>query len=86
MKLPSKMLLLHAARTLRQSIFSIKLPKKLVAKSHLEGANEDFIDAVFYLSMYNSLACWKGDKKEATKELGKLSSDQPNIMHWKKTF
>jgi hypothetical protein len=49
--------------------------EELIAKRHLESANEDYIDAVYYLSIYTSLACWKGDKRVVTKELGKLSSE-----------
>jgi hypothetical protein len=49
--------------------------EELIAKSRLESANEDYIHAVYYLSMYTSLACWKGDKRVVTKELGKLSSE-----------
>ena len=49
--------------------------EELIAKRRLESANEDHIDAVYYLSMYNSLACWRGDKRVVTKELGKLSSE-----------
>jgi hypothetical protein len=49
--------------------------EELIAKRRLENANEDYVDAVYYLSMYNSLACWRGDKRVVTKELGKLSSE-----------
>ena len=54
---------------------SMQQKRRVCGQEILEGANEDFINAVYYLSMYNSLACWKGDKQEITKELGKLSSE-----------
>ena len=40
----------------------------------LQEKSEEYIDAVHYHRMYSFDACWKGDPKIVTSELGKLNS------------
>lgn len=41
----------------------------------LDKSVEEHIDSLYYLRMYNSAACWKGEPKVVTQELGKLKSE-----------
>lgn len=52
-----------------------KLKDDLAKEKSLEKASEEYIDAVYYHRMYNSDACWKGEPRVVTNELGKLKSD-----------
>jgi hypothetical protein len=54
----------------------VRLEKEEIAKRlSIEKQTEQFIEAEYYLKMYDSAACWKGDKRIVTSELKKLSSD-----------
>jgi hypothetical protein len=54
----------------------VRLEKEEIAKRlSIKKQTEQFIEAEYYLKMYDSAACWKGDKRTVTSELKKLSSD-----------
>eukprot|EP00956_Cyclotella_meneghiniana_P040742 scaffold203759_cov73-Cyclotella_meneghiniana.AAC.1 len=52
-----------------------KKKEDMLRELSIEKASEDYIDAVYYHRMYSSDACWKGEPRIVTTELGKLSSD-----------
>jgi hypothetical protein len=55
----------------------VRLEKEEIAKrlSIEKQQTEQFIEAEYYLKMYDSAACWKGNKRTVMSELKKLSSD-----------
>ena len=59
-----------------EQLNKVRLEKEEIAKQlSIDKQKEEFIDALYYLKMYGSAACWKGDKKIVTMELGKLPSE-----------
>jgi hypothetical protein len=49
--------------------------EKIIEAMNMEKATEEYINGMYYLKMYNSVACLKGDVRVVDRELKKLTSD-----------
>ena len=52
-----------------------RIKEEIIKEKSFEKSMEENIDAQYYHRMGDSLACWKGDPKVATKNLKKLNSE-----------
>ena len=49
--------------------------EEMLHQMGIEKAKESLVEAAYYHRMYNSLACWKGDKRVVTRNLKKMTSE-----------